>query len=251
MDPVVASLVTALSFAAVLLFGWRPAAVLGASSRGFVSASAGATVAYVFVYLLPELSEAGAGFVEATKGQGLPLPEYRLYSVALAGFVVFYGLEHLRVWSRQASAAGPEHRELRTFRLHIGGYAAYMVLVSVTMGEMASGVPIAFVLYAVAIGLHLFGTAGELAREHGERYQSAGRYVLAAAVLGGWAVGAFAPESPAAKFTLLGFVSGGVVMNSMIMELPREKNGRFWPFLIGAIGYALLLLVLARLKVGA
>jgi hypothetical protein len=62
----------------------------------------------------------------------------------------------------------------------------------------------------------------------------------------GWAIGTFAPASPATMFTLVGLVSGGVVVNSMIMELPQEKEGRFWPFVLGAAVYALLLLLLAR-----
>jgi hypothetical protein len=31
-------------------------------------------------------------------------------------------------------------------------------------------------------------------------------------------------------------------MNSLIAELPKEKEGRFWPFCGGAAGYAVLLL---------
>jgi hypothetical protein len=44
---------------------------------------------------------------------------------------------------------------------------------------------------------------------------------------------------------LLGFVSGAVIMNSMIMELPSEKEGKFIPFLLGGIVYAWLLLMIA------
>jgi hypothetical protein len=34
-------------------------------------------------------------------------------------------------------------------------------------------------------------------------------------------------------------------MNTTVAELPREKEGRFWPFLAGGIFYSLLLLPLA------
>ncbi len=44
--------------------------------------------------------------------------------------------------------------------------------------------------------------------------------------------------------TLLGLNCGGVIINSMIMELPTEKEGRFWPFCLGAIAYSLLLLLI-------
>ena len=44
--------------------------------------------------------------------------------------------------------------------------------------------------------------------------------------------------------TSLALVSGGVVMNSMVMELPTEKDGRFWPFVTGAVAYTGLLLLI-------
>jgi len=43
---------------------------------------------------------------------------------------------------------------------------------------------------------------------------------------------------------LFGFVTGAVIMNSMIMELPREKEGKFGAFLLGGITDTVLLLLL-------
>jgi hypothetical protein len=34
-------------------------------------------------------------------------------------------------------------------------------------------------------------------------------------------------------------------MNSAIMELPSDRDGRFWPFVLGGLSYALLLIPLA------
>ena len=104
----------ALFLAAVLLFGWRLTPSLGHGRRRVASASAGVAVAYVFVYMLPELSEAGSAFVDATRHQALPFPEYRVYTAALAGFVLRYGVEHLRKWSRGTGESGDDARELRT-----------------------------------------------------------------------------------------------------------------------------------------
>ena len=60
----------------------------------------------------------------------------------------------------------------------------------------------------------------------------------------GWGVGVLFAVPPFAVALLLAFVSGAVIMNSAIMELPSEKDGRFWPFLVGGLAYALLLLPL-------
>ena len=44
--------------------------------------------------------------------------------------------------------------------------------------------------------------------------------------------------------TLMGFIAGGVVLNSVKGELPEEGEARVGPFVAGAVGYALLLLLL-------
>jgi hypothetical protein len=80
--------------------------------------------------------------------------------------------------------------------------------------------------------------------EHGAAYDYPGRFVLAGAVLLGWGVGlAVALPRPVVAM-LMAFVSGGIIMNSTIMELPSEKDGRFLPFLAGGIFYGLILLPL-------
>ena len=44
--------------------------------------------------------------------------------------------------------------------------------------------------------------------------------------------------------TLLSLISGGIVVNSMITELPRDKTGKFLSFLFGGVFYSILLLAL-------
>jgi hypothetical protein len=153
-----------------------------------------------------------------------------------------------RKWSPRNPEAGGESADVRTFRLHVGGFAIYAGLVSLTMAESASRGELPVALYCLAMGLHFVGAAGDLYVEHGPLYMNPGRYMLAAAVLAGWALGTLIRIPPVTFYTLLGLVSGGVVVNSMIMELPSEKDGRFWPFVCGAVGYSLVLLLLARVR---
>jgi hypothetical protein len=244
------SVAGALFLSTVLFTGWRLTPSIGHGRRRVASASAGVAVAYVFIYMLPELNEGGDAFVEATRRLSLPLPEYRVYVAALAGFVLMFGVEHLRKWSRRNPEAGGESADARTFRLHVGGFAMYAGLVSLTMAESASRGELPVALYCLAMGLHFVGAAGDLFVEHGPMYLNPGRYILAAAVLAGWALGTLIRIPPVTFYTLLGLVSGGVVVTSMIMELPSEKDGRFWPFVFGAVGYSVVLLLLAHVRLG-
>jgi hypothetical protein len=234
-------LIAAIVFAGIFLGGGAMHAMV--RPRTAISIGAGASTAYVFVHMLPELSEAGEAFVAATAHRDLPLPELRIYGAALAGFLLFYGLENLVTWSRESARGRGEERQAPrpVVLLHIGGFAAYVALVGYLMVRGVTDRPVPLALYAVAMGLHFLGVDHALRREHGTAYDRGGRFVLAAAALAGWAIGAVTELSRPAVITGLGIVSGGVVMNSMIMELPGEKDGRFWPFLAGAMSYAALL----------
>ena len=70
-----------------------------------------------------------------------------------------------------------------------------------------------------------------------------GKWVLAAATGAGCLIGLQAKISDPVLATLMGFIAGGVIVNSMVMELPKEKEGRFWAFCVGSFLYSLLLLL--------
>jgi hypothetical protein len=233
-------------YAAVFVFGERLFTGYRTHKRRALSVAGGAAVAYVFIHLLPELARAGKTFVEITADRPLPLPEYRVYVAALVGFVLFYGLEHVVHWSRHS---GPREEPGDGVRdpilvLHIGGFSLYAGLISYLMVHSIDERAVPVLLYGIAMGLHFLSTGHSLHREHGRMYDVCGRWALALAVLAGWVCGVLVELPKPIVITMLGLVSGGVVMNSMIAELPEEKDGRFVPFSIGAAVYAALLLLL-------
>jgi hypothetical protein len=234
----------ALLFALIFIFGWR--LHRARTPRAVLSLGAGATASYVFVRMLPELNEARTVFVEASAGRALPAPELRVYTAALLVFIVFYALEHLVAWSRERPDSGHSSRDWSNpvFLLHVGGFALYAWLVTYLMVRGITDTPLPIALYAIAMGLHFIGVDHSLLREHGATYMRVGRFVLAAAALAGWSVAMVTEVSQTAIITSLGLISGGVVMNSMVMELPTEKDGRFWPFVTGAAAYTGLLLLI-------
>jgi hypothetical protein len=239
------ALAGAIVFAVIFVLGHRFHLVR--SRRVALSFGAGVSISYVFIQMLPELGEAGRVFVRETADLGLPMPELRIYLSALVGFLVFYGLEHMLRWSRrQGEGTGGEVTHERWMsHLHIVGFAAYVWLVAYLMvrGITEEAAPI--LLYALAMGLHFLAVDHSLQREHGELYLRVGRFVLAGASLAGWACALAIAIPKPMLVTGLGLVSGGVVMNSMIAELPDDKDGRFWPFVAGAVMYSGLLLLMA------
>jgi len=103
-------------------------------------------------------------------------------------------------------------------------------------------------LFAVAMGMHIFTIACNLSTHYGKAYNRRGAYVLALASLAGW-VSALTLHIPTQiLLNLVAFVCGGVVVNAAINELPKEKEGRYWYFVGGALIYTALLLILSHFE---
>jgi hypothetical protein len=233
----------ALLFATVFVWGGRVhlLGALGVNLRSVMSFCGGMTAAYVFVHLMPELHGARAALVESASAP-LRYEGLAIYYLALVGFLCFYGLEHLRAHLSEA-AESEEHQ--RDFWVHIGGFGVYAALMSYLLVHNLEEAQTAIGLYAAAFAFHFLALDHSLRHEHGEDYQRVGRWLLAAACLLGWALGLAVELPHGVVALLLAFVSGAVIMNSLVMELPKGKDGRFLPFLAGGIVYALLLLPLA------
>ena len=200
-------------------------------------------MAYVFLHLIPELGRASKVFVEITANRSLPIPQYRVYVAALVGFVLSYGMEHMVAWSRLSGQREKPGYGIGdpVFVLHIGGFALYTGLISYLMVRGIEETPVPILVYGIAMSLHFLSTGRSLHHEHGSLYDSCVRWVLAGAALAGWGCGVLVQFPKPAVITVLGLVSGGVVMNSMIVELPGEKDGRFPAFCFGAAAYTALL----------
>src|SRR5271169_4871163 len=99
--------VAMLLFATTFLVGGRvhPLRALVRDRRSIISFGAGISVAYVFVYAMPELCGVRHTFTAAVS-MPLPYGGMVVYFLALVGFLVFYGLDHLCRRLRETAKAG-------------------------------------------------------------------------------------------------------------------------------------------------
>ena len=226
----------------------------------WLSISGGAAVAYVFVHLFPELEEGQAVVGEIGLLGGFL--DRHIYLFALFGFVLFYGLEILarhgsddrvrsdadgRIDGRaDAGVRGIDHplgeRTLDAFRLHVGTFAAYNAMIGYLLVHRYGDGPAELALFALAMGLHLVVNDDGLRRHFSDRYHTAGRWILAAGVLCGWAVAQVVAVSDVTLHVLYAVLAGGVILNVIKEELPEERDSRIGPFLAGAVGFAIVLL---------
>lgn len=199
--------------------------------------------AYIFVHLMPELHGAREAFAESAS-EFVPYEGLAIYFVALVGFLVMYGLEHMRQKASPSHERDDSAGEMLSFRFHVASFALYVLVMGYLLVHSLEESSVSVLIYAIAIAFHFLSIDHELRREYGHLYDRRGAYVLAGAALAGWGLGAIFALPLAALALLVALVSGAVIMNSAVMELPSDKDGRFWPFLTGGIVYGLILLPL-------
>jgi len=238
------TLVLVMGLALVHLLSGR-VRFLSASPRSrWLSAAGGVSVAYVFVHLLPDLAEEQET-IRRSAGEAFSFLEYHVYLVALVGLVAFYGLERAAKLSRgrrrlmgKVDATGPG-----VFWPHVGSFGLYNALIGYLMLHREEPGAGGLALFAFAMGVHFVVNDPGLREDHKGAYDRAGRWVLAAAVLAGWAVGLLFDISEAALAVLFAFLAGGVVINVLKEEMPAERESRFWAFVLGAALYSAVLLL--------
>lgn len=237
------TLIAAVALAAVhLVAGWLRALRATPRSR-WLSLAGGVSVAYVFVHVLPELS---AGQEAVRRAGLLGSLEHHTYLMALLGLAVFYGLERAAQRSRQRQrAAGREDTPSpAVYYIHIGSFAVYNGLVGYLLLHREQPGLFSLAIFTFALGLHFLVNDIGLIAHYERRYLRYGRWLLAAAILVGWAIGRATALGEAAIALLFAFLAGGVVLNVLKEELPEERESRFWAFAAGMAAYAALLLII-------
>lgn len=230
----IATFVVAAALAVVHIAGVRLFGLSVDHRHRWLSVGAGTTVAFAFLYLIPELDYFRRILTEhPTFG----VVDELLYLVVLAGVTIYYGLEHLAYRVRQ------HHREKLdesrfghdyVFWVHMGWYALYNVIIGALLLHGHQETVRGLVLYGVAMAIHFFTVDAAMRRHHRHVYKRTGRWILAAAVIAGWAIGAVVSIGPVVVASVTAFLIGGLLINAIKDELPPSRRAAFFPFLVGA-----------------
>ena len=202
----------------------------------WLAAASGMSAAYVFVHLLPELADAQAEWlIRRPTSHALQWLETQVYFAALIGVILALGLER-KVRSRRR----------RQFWLHIAAFAVYNALIGGFALRLKGVVPL--VLAVIAFGGHFLVNDHNLEVQFGPMYRRFGRWLLAGALLVGWALAVRWPLPALLVDAVLGLVSGGIILNVIKEEFPDGPETPLSPWIIGAVGYAVLILALTYVQ---
>jgi hypothetical protein len=204
----------------------------------WLSLAGGASIAYVFLHLLPEIAHGDELLARETGNTA-----FGIWGVALGSLLAFYGIERLVQSERMRSTARDAESRPGIFRVHLASFAVYNLVTGYLLVDRVRGDEgvAGLVVFAVAMAPHLLITDHGLLEAFRSGYLRRGRWILTAALLAGWAVGA-ATELPEHWIALtMAALGGGVILNVLKEELPRERDSRFWALLLGAAVFAGLL----------
>lgn len=249
-----AALAAAVVLAALHVLAPRIRKLPGVPEAATGSFGGGLAAAYVFLHLLPEISEGNEAVGEALQNVVTitPLLDLGVFAVALAGFLLFYGLERLAQRTSPTAVAesagvGGASRPVGSalaFRLHLASFFVYNFVITYTMPLRFRTGAVFAVLFTVAMGLHFVLTDRGLEEHYGPRFRTPARGLLAVALLLGWVVAAlFAPSSVLLVSLLTAFLGGSILLNVFKEEIPSNRQSSFTWFTVGLVGYALLLAV--------
>lgn len=230
----------AVLLAAIHLVSGRVRSVIHFRRPTWKSVSGGIAVSYVFLQILPELA-AHQETITAEVGLKPDLAESFVFMMALTGMTVFYGMERLltsKRFSEELATGAP------VFWVRVGAFSLYNMLVGYLLVHREEPGLAELLLYFFAMATHFLAFDLNLSGGHQRQYHRIARWILAAALLAGWATAVFTDLTQLPVSVLFAFLAGGIVLNVLKEELPGEKQGRFLPFLAGVVGYSLLLVVL-------
>ena len=208
---------------------------VGPRQQKWFSLAGGIAVAYVFVHVLPDLSEHQAAWLEQRPDRPWLWFQHQIYVGALGGLLLAYGLDQI---SRDD--------DIVRFWVRIASFSLYNTLVGYYVVQIQQ--PVAIVLATIGLGAHFLSNDRELLREGAELYQGAGRLVLAASVIVGGLLGRVMDLPEPVLSVAFAVLAGGIILHALNEEVPRESDGRFGYFAFGAIAFTVLILAFEGFK---
>ncbi len=174
-------------------------------------------------------------------GQGAQHPARRVGDLA-GGTARFRHLLRAGV-GHHRSQRGTAEPTRPVFLVQLAFFAADGGLVPYTLATKWQAGAMPALLFAVAMGLHIFATDHVLAEHFPVRLTGRWRFALAGGALTGWLVAvAVQPTGTPLINTLTAFLGGAILLNVFIDELPPERHSSFGWFVSGLVAYTLLLI---------
>ena len=193
----------------------------------FISASAGVSVSYIFLILLPEIY---SGSIEISRV---------LFIAILLGFGIFHVIEKYIRQNFTGPALRKEHRLVHSTTSFVYFFVVGFLLVKIAEKDSGLG---AFLLF-IPIALHI--VIDSLPRRHTKKQHL--RALSASSPFLGAILASVLDVGNAGNNALLGIVGGALLYTVVRESLPRDRKGKPLYFITGLLLFTVLVLLLWNL----
>ena len=218
----------------------RLRALTSPSSGGFRSVAGGIGAAYVFARLLPELGRSAAVAETATGGVLLVLQQHA-FLVALAGLLVYY--EVLGGAQRRQQEAAPDGSAPTTFWVQVSLYVVVNLFVGyLLVHQVVPGTSELWLFAAAIVARYVVGEVA-LREQDPSAYDRWARWLLAGALVAGWASGRAVDLGDHVVSLLSALLTGTIVLTVLQQQLPASGQARPVVFVVACVGFATVLVL--------
>ena len=199
----------------------------GSHKIKLVSFSAGVSIAYFFLMLMPEIY---GGFAYINK---------LIFVFILIGFVLFHLTEKFIYQHEKKDQLMHDLKEAHSLVFFFYHFIVALVLIRILSNGFVEGL-----LFFIPILFHMTITNVSLHEIHRDLIESKFiRFLLCLSSLIGIVFALFANISNVLYYTLFSFIGGAILYIVVREEIPKDKNGYPSYFILGAFIYSLLIVL--------
>jgi len=192
------------------------------------SFAAGLSIAYLLLYLLPELYG------------GIQEFERTLFLFVLLGAMAFHIVEK---YIYQHDRKDKRIFDLRL--LHAAAFLVYHIIIGITLVSISAASSIGGVLFFIPILFYTLVSQVSLSNLHTHITEKLFlRLLLSSSTLVGVIFASIILIPQTLHYSLLAFIAGALLYNVMVDVVPKEKEGDILFFIFGSISYIILIFVL-------
>lgn len=226
---------------------WKVQTYSVTRSQHWLSFGAGASVAYVFVHVLPEIGL----FQQKLLGYAGHNPHggflsNHLYLAALGGIFLLYFLDSLesRFEHKEPNVPVQNTHFKHVFFIRQLLYLLYNILVGYMVTQRPGDGTINLVLIIFGLTLHFIVFNLRIAESNSDLYHKYIRWIISAGLFLGWGMGTAFNIPMAVEVTLFSFIGGIITYIALKVECSHTQNRAPFHFMAGVLLYTLIILAI-------
>jgi len=217
-------------------------------THGWISFGAGASIAYVFVHVLPEIGIFQNQITGHTGGHHQPVSfiSQPLYLVTLGGLCFVYLLDTIeaRFYIETFKARQRHKYHIHLFSTRTFLYLLYNVMIAFIITQRPGEGLINIMLITIALMLHFIVLNASFQETYEELQDRFIRWFATSGLLIGWLLGIMIEVPVSITATIFSLIGGMITYVALKSELPQTKHKAPFHFLAGAFLYACIALAI-------